>query len=122
MPDNVLVVDDSASMRQMVKFTLTENGYIPFEASNGQEGIDKLNSLENCKFIITDIHMPVMNGIEFIKKVRSGNKHKFVPIIVLTTESELEMQNEAKKAGTSAWIIKPFTPEKLLETIKKISG
>ncbi len=121
MPDNVLIVDDSASMRQMVKFTLVENGFNVIEAVNGQEGIDKLNNLDNCKFIITDIHMPVMNGIDFIKNVRSGNKYKFSPIIVLTTESEEEMQNEAKKAGASAWIVKPFSPKKLIEVIKKVT-
>jgi two-component system chemotaxis response regulator CheY len=120
MSDNILIVDDSASMRQMVNFTLSENGYNVTEATNGQEGLNKLNEIDALKLVVTDIHMPIMDGINFIKNVRAGAKHKFVPIIILTTESEENMQNEGKKAGASAWIVKPFTPEKLIETVKKI--
>ena len=121
MGENILIVDDSASMRQMVNFTLTESGYTVIEATNGQDGLNKLNETDNLKLVVSDIHMPIMDGINFIKNVRAGAKHKFVPIIILTTESEQNMQNEGKKAGASAWIVKPFTPEQLIDTVKKIA-
>lgn len=122
MAENILIVDDSSSMRQMVKFALMENDYNVVEASDGKDGLEKLYQMESCKLIISDIHMPEVNGIEFVKLVRGGDKHKFVPIIILTTESEKEMQEAGRRAGASAWIIKPFTPEKLNSVIKKILG
>lgn len=122
MAENILIVDDSSSMRQMVKFALMEKDYNIVEANDGKDGIDKLYKMDSCKLIISDIHMPEINGIEFVKLVRGGDKHKFVPIIILTTESEKDMQEAGRRAGASAWIIKPFTPEKLNNVIKKILG
>jgi two-component system chemotaxis response regulator CheY len=121
MSKKVLVVDDSGSMRQMVSFTLSEEGYEVTEAEDGQKGLDALESADP-ELIITDIHMPNVNGLEFIKRVRKNDKYKYTPIIVLTTESENEMQEKGKKAGASAWLVKPFTPEQLNETVKKVSG
>ncbi|MEW5815480.1 MAG: response regulator [Spirochaetota bacterium] len=121
MGKKVLIVDDSASMRQMVNFTLSENGYEVIEAVHGKEGLHKLSDAE-AGLIITDINMPEMNGIEFIKAVRTDSKYKFTPIIVLTTESEAAKQEEGKKAGATAWLVKPFTPEKLLEVARKVGG
>ena len=117
---NVLVVDDSSSMRQMIEFTLKENGYAVDTAANGKEGCRKLNP--DLKLIITDLYMPEMDGIEFIKQARASGTNKFTPIIMLTTESEKEKQDDGRQAGASAWLIKPFTPEKLMETIKKVIG
>lgn len=122
MGKTVLIVDDSASMRQMVNFTLSEEGFDVVEAANGKEGIDTLNSLESVDLLISDINMPIMDGIEMIKGVRQGSKHKFVPIIILTTESEDGKKKEGIGAGASAWIVKPFTPDKLVETALKLVG
>lgn len=121
MPQKILIVDDSNSMRQMIRFTLEEEGYEIEEAVNGQQGIEKLDGFQP-DLIITDIHMPEMNGIEFITHTRGHSKFKFTPIIVLTTESEQQMQAEGKKAGATAWLVKPFSPDLLIETVKKVSG
>jgi len=121
MAKNILIVDDSKSMRQMINFTLTENGYTVTEAENGRHGVEMLEEA-SPELIITDINMPEMDGIEFIKSVRQDDRFKFTPIIVLTTESEEAKQAEGKKAGATAWIVKPFTPEKLIDVAKKVSG
>lgn len=121
MSQRVLIIDDSNSMRQMIRFTLEEEGYQVEEAVNGLDGTGKLDAFKP-ELIITDIHMPEMNGIEFIEKTRQNDSFKFTPIIVLTTESEKAMQDKGKKAGATAWLVKPFTPEVLLETVKKVAG
>lgn len=122
MGKSVLVVDDSASMRQMVGFTLSEEGFDVVEAENGKDGLEKLEITTDLKLIISDIHMPEMDGIEFVKAVRANDKYKFVPIVVLTTESEKSMQVKGKEAGASGWIVKPFTADQLKEIAKKVSG
>lgn len=121
MPKKILIVDDSASMRQMVNFTLSEEGYEVVEAENGREALDSMKGVAP-ELVITDINMPVMDGIELIKQIRSASDFKFTPVIVLTTESEESKQNEGKQAGATAWLVKPFTPEKLIETVKKVAG
>ena len=121
MSKKILIVDDSNSMRQMIRFTLEEEGYQVEEAVNGRQGTEKLDSF-HPDLIITDIHMPEMNGIEFISHTREHSKFKFTPIIVLTTESEKNMQEEGKKAGATAWLVKPFSPDLLIETVKKVAG
>lgn len=117
----VLIVDDSASMRQMVHFSLEEADYEVEEAVDGKDGVDKLEGV-NPDLIITDINMPNMNGIELIKAVRRTDNFKTTPIIVLTTESEQSKQEAGKRAGATAWLVKPFTPEQLVETVKEVSG
>lgn len=119
MGRTVMIVDDSVSMRQLVTFTLRGAGFEVLEAADGAEGVNKLNMNGKVDVIITDLNMPTMNGIEFLKQVRSNYVHKFTPVIMLTTESEQSKVLEAKAAGVSGWIIKPFTPEKLVETIKR---
>jgi two-component system chemotaxis response regulator CheY len=114
----VLIADDSESLRQIVEFTLTENGHEVTAAPDGKAALEKFSA--DYKLVITDLNMPVMNGIELIKAIRAGNVNKFVPIIMLTTESEEQKRNEAKQAGATAWITKPFTPEILMETIGKV--
>lgn len=121
MSQRVLIIDDSNSMRQMIRFTLEEDGYQVEEAVNGLDGTRKLDTFKP-ELIITDIHMPEMDGIEFINRTRQHSSFKFTPIIVLTTESEKEMQEKGKKAGATAWLVKPFSPEALLETVKKVAG
>jgi two-component system chemotaxis response regulator CheY len=121
MGKTIMSVDDSASVRQMVGFTLRTAGYDVVEA---QDGLDALNKLEETpvNMILTDLNMPNMDGIELIRRVRSGGSHKFIPIIMLTTESQADKKMAGKAAGATGWIVKPFKPEKLLAVVKKVMG
>lgn len=118
----VLVVDDSAVLRASVKYTLTSAGYNVAEAGNGQEGLMVLKSMvqNNTRpaMIISDINMPIMDGIAFIKKVKTTSC-RFVPILVLTTESQATKKMEGKSAGASGWLVKPFQADQLLSVVKK---
>jgi len=120
MTKKILIADDSSSMRQMINFTLTEAGYTVVQAVDGADAAAKFSA--EFGLVITDLNMPNMNGLDLIKKIRSAPVNKFCPIIMLTTESEISKKEEGKKAGATAWIVKPFTPENLLETIKKVAG
>jgi two-component system chemotaxis response regulator CheY len=104
----------------MIDFTLNDAGYTVVQAVDGEDALTKF--AQDINVVITDLNMPKMNGIELIKKIREGTVNKFVPIIMLTTESETTKKEEGRKAGATAWIIKPFTPENLIETIKKVVG
>ncbi len=119
MSKTILTVDDSASIRQMVSFTLKGAGYNVVEAVDGEDGLAKVNS-NNVKMIITDLNMPKLDGIGFIKKVRANPKTKFIPIIMLTTESQAEKKQAGKSAGATGWIVKPFKPDQLLGVVKKV--
>jgi two-component system chemotaxis response regulator CheY len=121
MAKTILTVDDSFSVRQMVKFTLEDAGYKVIEACDGRDAISKLQGV-SVNLIFTDLNMPNMNGIELIKNVRSNPALKFVPVIMITTESQAEKKMEGKKAGATGWIVKPFRPEQLLDVAKKIIG
>ncbi|MGE5497130.1 MAG: response regulator [Syntrophothermus sp.] len=121
MTKKIMTVDDSASVRQMVSFTLREAGYDVIEASDGQDALNKLNS-NTVNMIITDLNMPNLDGIGLIRSVRAGSTHKFVPIIMLTTESQDGRKQEGKAAGATGWIVKPFKPEQLIAVIKKVLG
>jgi two-component system chemotaxis response regulator CheY len=120
MGKTILIADDSSSMRQMISFTLTEEGYTVIQAIDGEDAFLKFSSSINL--LITDLNMPKVNGIELIKKIRSGSVNKYIPIIMLTTESEPARKEEGRVAGATAWIVKPFTPDNLLGTIKKVVG
>jgi two-component system chemotaxis response regulator CheY len=117
----ILAVDDSASMRQMVAFTLKGAGYTVIEAEDGSKalGLAKQNRVD---LVLTDINMPVMDGITLIKELRTLPTYKFTPILTLTTESAPEKKMEGKQAGATGWIVKPFNPEQLLATVKKVIG
>jgi len=121
MSKTIMTVDDSASVRQMVSFTLKEAGYQVVEASDGRDAISKMNGTE-INLVVTDLNMPNMDGIELIKNVRANPKYRFIPILMLTTESQTEKKMEGKKAGATGWIIKPFQPEQLLSVVKKVIG
>ncbi len=121
MSKRIMVVDDSASMRQMIKFTLSNAGYDVVEAVDGLEALTKLNS-HTVNLIIADINMPNMDGIQLIRKVRAHEGHKFTPIIVLTTESQKSLKEEGKAAGATGWIVKPFTQKQLIMVIEKVLG
>jgi two-component system, chemotaxis family, chemotaxis protein CheY len=115
----VLVVDDSASIRQMVTFTLQEGGFAVMEATNGKEGLERLAQAK-ADLIITDLNMPVMDGITFIRQARALAGSKFTPILMLTTESQDAKKQEGRAAGATGWIVKPFNPEKLLQVLAKV--
>ena len=119
MKKTILIVDDSESIREVVAFTLENAGFDVLIASDGTEGTDFLDG-RNIDLIITDLHMPKMNGIEFIKHVRNIEDYKRIPILFLTTESQTSKKAEAKAAGATGWIIKPFVPNKLLAALKKV--
>lgn len=121
MGKTVMTVDDSASIRQMVSFTLKNAGYDVIEATNGQDAVAKLSG-NNVNMVLTDLNMPVMDGLELIRTIRSGSSHKFIPIIMLTTESQDEKKKEGKTAGATGWIVKPFKPQQLLAVVKKVLG
>ena len=121
MPKTILTIDDSASVRQMVSLTLTAAGHTVLEAGNGAQGYDKAIG-EPVHLVLTDLNMPVMNGIEFIRKFRTHPASKGVPIIVLTTESDDDLKQEARDAGATGWIVKPFKQEQLLAVTKKVIG
>ena len=117
----IMTVDDSASVRQMVCFALKEAGYEVVEASDGREALTKLNE-STVDMLITDLNMPNMDGIDLIRGVRAGSSHKFIPIIMLTTESQPVKKQEGKAAGATGWIVKPFKPDQLLAVIRKVLG
>jgi two-component system chemotaxis response regulator CheY len=115
----VLIVDDSVSMRQMVSFTLRQGGFDVVEAGHGQEALDKLKSI-SVDLIITDLNMPVMDGITLIRNVRTQPTMKSKPILMLTTEGLAAKKEQGKAAGATGWVVKPFDPDKLLATIAKV--
>ena len=115
----ILIVDDSESIREVVSFTLENAGHEVVKAVDGQDALKYLDG-QKYDLIITDLHMPNLNGIELIKKVRTIEEYKFIPILFLTTESQTAKKMEARDAGATGWIVKPFVPEKLLEAIKKV--
>jgi two-component system chemotaxis response regulator CheY len=117
----ILTVDDSASIRQMVSLTLSGAGYSVIEASDGAEGYSKATT-HSLSAVVTDLNMPVMNGLEFIRKFRTHPSSKGVPIILLTTESDDDLKRQAKEAGALGWIVKPFKQDQLLAVIKKVVG
>ena len=115
----VLIVDDSVSMRQMVGFTLRQGGYEVIEAEHGQDALNKLSGAA-VDLILTDLNMPVMDGITLIQNVRKQPAHKSKPILMLTTEGLAAKKEQVKAAGATGWIVKPFDPEKLLQTLAKV--
>lgn len=117
----ILAVDDSASMRQMVAFTLKEDGHEVVEAEDGQKA---LNAAKGKAFnlVISDVNMPVMDGISLIRELRGLPSYKFTPILMLTTEGGADKKQEGKAAGATGWIVKPFSPDQLLATVKKVLG
>lgn len=117
MINTLLIVDDSESIRELISSNLTDAGFKVIKAVDGQDGLDKLNP--SIKLIVTDLNMPVMDGITMIKNIRNNSDYKHLPIIMLTTESQLEKKNAARAAGATAWIVKPFDEDKLIGVIKK---
>lgn len=121
MAKTVLSVDDSASIRQMVKLTLTGAGYTVIQAGDGAEGLAKARE-SAVDLVVTDLNMPVMNGLGLIRELRKLPAYKGVPILFLTTESDAAMKQEAKVAGATGWITKPFQQEQLVAVVRKVLG
>ncbi len=119
MGKTILIVDDSESIREVVRFTLENAGYAVLVAADGKDALKFLDGRE-IDLLITDLHMPEMDGIELIKNVRNDDSYKRIPILFLTTESQKEKKMEAKTAGATGWIIKPFVPAKLLAALNKV--
>ena len=117
----ILAVDDSVSIRKSISFILGQEDFEVVEAENGADGLAKATA-DKFGLIITDINMPIMDGIQFIKELRNTAEHKFTPIIVLTTENQDSKMQEGKAAGATGWIVKPFSSEKLIAVVKKIIG
>lgn len=119
MKRNILIVDDSESIRKLVQFNLSRANYSVLVANNGQDALNYFSG-KTIDLLITDLHMPVMNGLELIKEVRKIDQYKHIPILFLTTETQLSIKKEAKDAGATGWIVKPFEFDKLLATIHKV--
>ncbi|TWB44578.1 response regulator [Nitrospirillum viridazoti] len=121
MAKTVLSVDDSSSVRQMVKLTLSGAGYDVVQASDGAEGLAKAKDTA-VDLVVTDLNMPVMNGLDLIRALRQLPAYRGVPILFLTTESDAEMKQAAKAAGATGWITKPFQQEQLVAVVRKVLG
>lgn len=116
---SILTVDDSASIRQAIKIALISEGFQVTEAENGVEGLNKA-AAGNFSLIITDLNMPVMDGLTMIRNLRAKPAHAGVPILFLTTESDAGVKAEARAAGATGWLTKPFVPDQLVRVVKKV--
>jgi two-component system chemotaxis response regulator CheY len=119
MTKTILVVDDSASLRQVVGIALKGAGYEVCEGRDGQDALTKLDG-RKVHLIISDVNMPNMDGISFVKAVKQLSNYRFTPIIMLTTESNDDKKREGQAAGAKAWVVKPFKPEQLLGAVQKL--
>jgi two-component system chemotaxis response regulator CheY len=115
----ILVVDDSVSLRQVVKMALMGAGYIVIEAADGQAALAMLDG-RSISMAVCDVNMPVLNGIEFVKAVKALPNYKFLPIMMLTTESQDAMREKGRDAGARAWMVKPFAPSQLVKAVDKL--
>lgn len=121
MAKTVLAVDDSASIRQMVSFTLKSAGYDVVEAVDGMDGLEKAKS-RSVNLVLTDQNMPRMDGLTLIKSLRGMPQYAATPILMLTTESSDAMKSQGRAAGATGWLVKPFDPQKLIEVVRKVIG
>jgi len=119
MAKTILIVDDSASLRQVVAIVLKGAGYEVIEAGDGADALEKLDG-RKLHLIISDINMPRMDGIRFIREVKTREKYRFTPIMMLTTVSEPAKKNEGRAAGAKAWMTKPFLPAQMLTAVSKL--
>ncbi|MCE7027405.1 MULTISPECIES: response regulator [Jiella] len=123
MKRTILTIDDSRTMREMLKVTLASSGFTVVQAEDGQHGIEVLEGMEiEPDVIITDINMPRKDGFQFIEEVRADASRRAIPILVLTTESDAEKKQRARLAGATGWIVKPFDPTKLVDAINRVAA
>lgn len=119
MSARILIVDDSASMRQMIAFALDQGGYDVVQAEDGQVGLDRAKG-ERFAAVVTDVNMPNMDGLTMIRALRQLPDYRFTPLLMLTTESGTDKKQEGKAAGATGWLVKPFNPDQLLATVRKV--
>ena len=123
MSMTVLTVDDSRTMREMLRLALADAGFLVVQAEDGVHGLEVLQAqAEASQVIVTDINMPRMDGFGFIEEVRGDQRYRGIPILVLTTESDAEKKNRARMAGATGWIVKPFNPVKLVDAIRRVAA
>jgi two-component system chemotaxis response regulator CheY len=121
MTKSILTVEDSGSVRQLIRMALLDNGYEVTEAKNGAEALDK-TAAARFDAVVTDLNMPVMNGVEFVRNYRTNPMSQGVPVLILTTESDETLKAQAKAAGATGWLTKPFNQKQLLDALKKVVG
>ena len=119
MAKTVLVVDDSASVRQVVEITLSAAGYDLIQAENGKKALNLLDG-RKVHLVISDVNMPIMNGFAFVSHVKKLDHYKFTPVVMLTTEASEDMKQQGREVGAKAWIVKPFEPRQLLDVVSKL--
>ncbi|GGY44118.1 response regulator [Bacterioplanes sanyensis] len=119
MSKTIMVVDDSASIRQVVRIALNGAGYNVIEASDGKDALGKLTG-DKIHLVISDVNMPNMDGISFVKELKKHPRYKFTPVIMLTTEAGKDKMAEGKAAGAKAWVVKPFQPPQMLDAVSKL--
>jgi two-component system chemotaxis response regulator CheY len=120
MAKTILVVDDSSSLRTVVKMALTRAGYDVLEAGDGRQALAELDKAAKVNLIVSDLNMPNMDGITFVTEVKKHARHKFTPVIMLTTEGQDAKKEQGRAAGARAWILKPFNPPQLLDAVSKL--
>lgn len=120
MAKTILIVDDSSSLRTVVRLALQRAGYEVHEAGDGKEALGQLDKLAKVHLIVSDVNMPNMDGITFVKHVKQHPRHKFAPVVMLTTEGQDAKKDEGRAAGAKAWIVKPFNPPQLLDAVSKL--
>lgn len=119
MDKKILVVDDSKSIREVVSFTLQNEGYEVLVGTDGKDALKHFNG-EDINLVITDLHMPEMDGISFIQEIRKLDEYQHIPILFLSTETNQDKKSEAKEAGATGWMVKPFQPDKLIKVLNKL--
>ena len=120
MAKTVLIVDDSSSLRMVVKLALNRAGYEVIEAGDGREALAQLDKAGKVNLIVSDVNMPQMDGIAFVTQLKQHPRHKFTPVIMLTTEGQDAKKEQGRAAGAKAWIVKPFNPPQLLDAVSKL--
>jgi two-component system chemotaxis response regulator CheY len=120
MAKTILIVDDSSSLRTLVRVALTRAGYEVVEAGDGVEALQALDRAARVHLVVCDVNMPRMDGVSFLGQVRQHPRHRFIPVVMLTTEDELSARERGRQAGARAWMVKPFNPPQLLDTVSKL--
>mgnify|MGYP000868789102 CR=1 FL=1 len=120
MAKTILIVDDSSSLRTVVKMALERAGYAVLEAGDGKAALARLDAAGKVNLIVTDVNMPQMDGITFVTEVKKHPRHRFTPVVMLTTEGQDAKKEQGRAAGAKAWITKPFNPPQLLDAVSKL--
>ena len=120
MSKTILIVDDSSSLRALVKMALTRAGHAVIEAADGAQALAQVEKAAKVHLVVSDVNMPVMDGIRFLTELKKHPRHKFIPVIMLTTEDESAKMQQAKAAGARAWLLKPFDPPALLDAVSRV--